>query len=184
MKYNILEWSDIDCAINSIFYDIYHSDWKPEVVVGISPSGVIPALILNNRLRTEFETITIDFARETPITEVNTWLPELAFGINDQQITGISGARWDPSLRKNILIFLTENNDKTIEFIISDWQSSCYPNEKETWKKVWNKNVRFACIHENPNVKKSCDYWWNENHPEDKIKNIYPWTTEYWTKKL
>lgn len=178
------DWENINAGINSIFSDIYDDGWKPDITLGISPCSIVPALILNNRLRSDFETIKIDLERSEPDIELNAWLPELAFGVNDPEITGMSNTRWDPSLRKNILIFITENKNNILKCLISDWEGTCFPNEKHVWKTIWNNNVKFATLYDyNPHPDVSCDYRWKLGTMEGYTKNIFPWTYEYWTRK-
>lgn len=178
-------WGDINCGINSIFSDIYSSDWKPDITVGISPCSVVPSLMLSNRLNSDFEIIKRDPNRGD--MELNAWIPELAFGINEPLDSGISGARWDPSLRKNILVFISENNNNILEFLKKEWESICFPNEKHVWNTIWNKNVKFATlyeIHEENNCfpTTKCDYVWKKVY-ETGHRNVFPWSYEYWTKK-
>lgn len=182
MKIITHDWTDIDKAVNSIFSDIYADGWKPDITVGISPSAVVFSNLLSNRLNTDYETIKINFEQGEADMEINCWLPELAFGVNCPEKYEISQSRWDPSIRKNILICALGNSDKNIPELIKSWESVCYPNERYAWESVWHKNVRFACLMENPNAEVLCDYSWKEISTDYSEKNVFPWEKEFWTK--
>ena len=57
-----------------------------------------------------------------------------------------------PEKRKRILI-VDDINDtgKTFQWIIDDWQDNCL-SKNPAWKQVWDNNVRFAVLTENPSV--------------------------------
>lgn len=184
MKNCIYDWKDIDNAINSLFSDIYSDKWKPDVAVGIIPDSAVISNILSNRLETKFETIKIDLFSKEPEVELNCWLPELAFGVNDSSETGISGARWDPQLRKNILVCVTQNKAGILERLINDWQDACYPAEKQVWQTVWHRNVRFASMIDYSDRDINCDYTWKMVDPSEKTKDIFPWDKSFWTQKI
>lgn len=180
---SIYEWTHVEQALNSIFKDIYDDNWKPDITVGISPSSVVPASILSNRLSTDFESVLIDLESTETIIETNGWLAEMAFGVNYETETGITGARWDPSLKKNILIFLAKNQDSTIRCLKKSWQDSCYPKEITVWDKIWHNNVKFACILEDVQMESVCDYYWKECGAGDLKNTVFPWESSYWTGK-
>jgi hypoxanthine phosphoribosyltransferase len=109
--------------------------------------------------------------------ETNCWLSEWAFGYNYPEETGISGARWDPKLRKNILV-VDDINDTgaTFNWIKEDWQSSCFPKETEVWNAVWHKSVRFAVMTNNLSSTENVDYSWDEvNKAEEDCWLVFPW---------
>lgn len=182
LKTSVYDWPCIDSAINSLFSDIFSSNWRPDITVGITPDSAVFSNILSNRLETQYETIKIDISEHQSDIELNLWLPELAFGVNDSSSSGITNARWDPALRKNILVCVTENKSKTIETLMKDWETSCFSNEKQVWNSIWHKNVRFASIIDYADSKVNCDYHWKLVSSEENTDNIFPWDKVYWTK--
>jgi hypoxanthine phosphoribosyltransferase len=52
--------------------------------------------------------------------------------------------------KKNILI-VDDINDQgtTINWILKDWQSSCFPDDERWQDEIWNYNVRFAVLFDN-----------------------------------
>jgi hypoxanthine-guanine phosphoribosyltransferase len=87
--------------------------------------------------------------------------------------------------RKNILI-VDDINDQgtTINWILNDWQNSCFPND-ERWKdEIWNYNVRFAVLFDNlaskANIK--VDYIGEEiNKAENNVWIDFPFE-DWWLK--
>jgi hypoxanthine phosphoribosyltransferase len=107
--------------------------------------------------------------------ESNAWMAEDAFGYvsEDERET----CRWDVKKRKNILI-VDDINDtgSTFNWIKQDWEAGCLPME-ESWKTVWNNNVRFATLTENlasefDKVKYTCH---EINKAEEDVWLVYPW---------
>jgi hypoxanthine phosphoribosyltransferase len=99
-----------------------------------------------------------------------------AFGFVENQ--EVYKNRWDPTQRKKILI-VDDINDTgaTFEWLVKDWQSSCFPKERDAWKTVWGKNVRFAVMTENlASEFGQVSYSWHEvNKDEDPIWLVYPY---------
>ena len=104
-------------------------------------------------------------------------MAEEAFGCNNEDKTGITGSRWDISLRKKILI-VDDINDTgaTFNWIKKDWQSGCYP-DNESWDTVWGQTVKFAVLTEN--LASEFDYINFHTHEinkaEDDVWLVYPW---------
>jgi hypoxanthine phosphoribosyltransferase len=101
-----------------------------------------------------------------------------AFGIVAEEDRAVYKSRWDPAMRKNILI-VDDINDTgaTFNWIKQDWQSSCLPNEEETWNTVWGNNVRFATLTNNDasdfdDVRYTCH---EINKSEEDVWLVYPW---------
>ena len=164
-------------AVHRIAFDMYKDSWRPDYIVGLTRGGLIPAVTMSHCLGIPMYTLDVSL-RDRNITglESNLWMAEDAFGYNRSEETGITGARWDISLRKNILI-LDDINDTgaTFNWIKQDWQSSCLPNE-ETWNTVWHKNVRFASIVDNQASAFDVDYSVKEiNKAENDVWVVFPW---------
>jgi len=178
MKKIYYTWQDIEDACVNIALKMYKDKWMPDYIVGITRGGNVPATILSNMLGVRGEALKVSLRDNQGIQcESNTWMSEDAFGYNNQEETGITGARWDISLRKNILI-VDDINDSgdTFNWIKQDWESSCLPYERGAWDSVWHKNVKFAVITENISSKFESDYYADEcNKLEEMIWQVYPW---------
>jgi uncharacterized protein len=157
-------WSDIELMCQSLVNQMYNDNWRPELIVGITRGGNIPATIISNMLDINCDTLQVNFRDNGLLTETNCVLAEDAFGYNDEK-------------RKNILI-IDDINDtgKTFQWIMKDWESSCLPNS-HTWKEVWDNNVRFAVLTENlaSNFEMVKYHASEVNKAENDMWLVYPW---------
>ena len=180
IKKHYYTWQDIEKMCVQIVTQMYADNWRPDYIVGITRGGNIPATIISNMLNVRCETLKVSLRDDTQGPESNLWMSEDAFGYNNPEETGITGARWDLSLRKNILV-VDDINDTgaTFNWIKQDWQSSCLPNE-DTWNTVWGNNVRFAVMTENLGSKfNDVNYYYDEvNKSEENIWLVYPYEAE------
>lgn len=155
--------------------------WRPDYVVGLTRGGLTPAVMVSQYLDIPMYALKVSLRDAVEDCESNLWMAEEAFGYVNQEDQTVMNCRWDPSLRKNILI-LDDINDSgaTFNWIRDDWQSSCMPAETEAWKTVWNHNVRFAVLVNNETSGfKDIDYSaLTVNKLEDPQWIIFPW--EQW----
>ena len=146
MKKTYCDYSTVERYCLTILRDISRDEWKPDYVVGITRGGLMPALLLSNWFDCPMHTLNVSLRDDNTESESNLWMAEDAFGYIPAEARSQSGTRWDPSLRKNILIVddISETG-ATLDWIKSDWQSSCFPNETG-WKSVWGITVRTAVL--------------------------------------
>jgi uncharacterized protein len=175
-------WKDIEHMIQVINNLMFSDNWRPDYIVGLTRGGLVPAVILSNMTGIKMHTLDVRF-RDTGVDyfgpETNLWMADDAFGVVEDQETYKS--RWDPSLRKKILIVDDINDSgKTMAWIKQDWQSSCLPNETDAWGAVWNKTVRFATLIDNTNSGfGDIDYTALEiNKAEKDVWVVFPWEGE------
>ena len=181
IKKHYYTWQDVEAACVNIALQMYKDNWRPDYIVGITRGGNVPATILSNMLDIRCEALKVSLRDDAMGPETNCWMSEDAFGYNYPEETGVTGARWDIKLRKNILI-VDDINDTgaTFNWIKEDWQSSCLPNEENAWNSVWNgdmANVRFATITENLSSEfGGVRYHTHEvNKAEEDVWLVYPW---------
>ena len=180
IKKHYYSWQDVEDACVNIALQMYKDGWRPDYIVGITRGGNIPATILSNILDVRCEALKVSLrdAKGGESCETNCWMSEDAFGYNYPEETGVTGARWDPKQRKNILI-VDDINDTgaTFNWIKQDWQGTCLPNETNAWDSVWGSNVRFATITENLSSNfGGVRYSVHEvNKAEEPVWLVYPW---------
>ena len=183
IKKHYYSWTDVEKAADKIILQMYKDMWRPDYVVGITRGGLPLATILSHKLGCRMEALKVKLRdnQNGEECESNCWMSEDAFGYNDPDVTGITGARWDTKLRKNILI-VDDINDTgaTFNWIKKDWESSCLPNEDDAWNSVWNTalaNVRFAVMTENLGSDfDGVRYYYNEvNKSEEDVWLVYPY---------
>ena len=178
IKKHYYSWEDVEAACVNIALQMYKDAWRPDYIVGITRGGNVPATILSNMLNVRCEALKVSLRDDEMGPESNLWIAEDAFGYNNESETGITGARWDPKLRKNILI-VDDINDTgaTFNWIKQDWPSGCLPNEDNAWSSVWGSNVRFATITDNGASEfDGVSYTCHEiNKAEEDVWLVYPW---------
>lgn len=135
--------------VGNICRDIAKSNWRPDYVVGITRGGLLPAVMISHYFSVPCHTLKVSLRDGDADCESNCWMAEDAFGHISKEI---NFADEDPTdllseaIPKNILI-VDDINDTgaTLNWIMTDWQSGCCPNDN-FWEQVWNNNVRFAVI--------------------------------------
>jgi hypoxanthine phosphoribosyltransferase len=166
--------SDVDIKeyVNTISFQMFKDNWRPDYIVGLTRGGLIPAVYMSHTLDIPMYTLKVAL-RDNADTEHNCWMSEHAFGYSSSE------TKTDPALRKNILI-LDDINDTgaTLDWIIRDWQDSCLPDH-HAWKNaIWGNNVRFAVLIDNLSSKfsRKVDYCAKTiNKAEEDVWIVYPW---------
>lgn len=171
--------SDVEIReyVNSISFQMYKDDWRPDYIVGLTRGGLIPAVYMSHTLDIPMETLKVAL-RDGTGGESNGWMAEDAFGYIPSDLREGTTKRSFATYKKNILI-LDDINDTgaTLDWIIQDWQDGCLPNDPD-WQFVWGNNVRFAVLFDNLSSKfsRKVDYSAVEiNKAEEDVWIVYPW---------
>ena len=168
-------WNDLESAAEHIALSMYRDMWRPDYIVGITKNGMCLATVLSNKISVPLASLQVDLETTDLGNETNCWLSEWAFGYNNPDETGITGSRWDPSLRRNILVVDSFTNyGEVIKWIKEDWQGGCLPKETVAWEAVWHKSVRFATMVDNVNSMVNPDYSWKEIEGLP----VFPWENQ------
>lgn len=158
----IINDKELKNLVHSILRQIYHSKFYPDYIVGISRGGSIPAVMISHYL--------------------NVPLKPLQISLRDSgECVSDCGIAEDAYNKKNILV-IDDINDSgaTFNWLIKDWQSSCYPSDEQTWNNIWNHNVKFGVLVDNlsTNCVIKMDYVGVEiNKAENDVWVDFPWET-------
>lgn len=179
MRKKHYSWHDIELMCTELVTSMYNDNWRPDIVVGLTRGGNIPATIISNMLNVQCESIKIRLRDNKPGEEqdINCDLARQAFGYISEEKRDTYKSRWDTAFRKKILI-VDDINDSgaTFNYLKHQWQQCCYP-EEPGWNVVWKNNARFAVLTENlssnfHNVSYYCD---EVNKAEEDVWLVYPW---------
>lgn len=169
------EYMHVHTWIQDIVLQMYKDDWRPDYIVGLTRGGLIPAVIMSNMIDIPMHTLNVSLRDSKIGPESNLWMAEDAYGYGG---SFDGNAVYDEYKQKKILI-LDDINDTgaTLDWIIQDWQTSCFPDSAH-WDTVWGNNVRFAVCVDNLSSKfsRKVDYCAKIiNKAEKDIWIVYPW---------
>ena len=194
MRKRQVSWKEYQGLVGKICRDISISNWQPDYVVGITRGGLLPATMISQYFNIPCHTLGVSL-RDHADQESNLWMAEDALGpvgdryVESPDIGSILEAASDlletGDRCKNILI-VDDMNDSgaTLNWIMDDWQSSCFPKDPTWENEVWNVNVKFAVLFDNlsSNCKVSMDFVGEEiNKAENDVWIDFPYE-EWWTK--
>lgn len=192
----VIDDHKLKTLVAKICRDIVQSEWRPDYVVGIGRGGLVPAVMISHYFSVPCETLKVSL-RDGGECESNLWMAEDALGnptnekfVEDENdVAGILEAASDlleqGDTFKNILI-VDDINDTgaTINWIIKDWPSGCFPDDPRWQDDVWNVNVRFATLVDNlaSDAWIKMDYTGMEiNKAENNVWVDFPWE-DWWAK--
>lgn len=131
MNKRLISWSDMEGYCNEIIRQMVADNFKPELIIGITRGGALPAVMLSQYLDVKMVGLDVSLRDSDEFygPESNCWAME------------------DASNGKRILI-VDDINDTgaTINWILKDW--SC-----RDWNIQSSENVRFAVVIDNESSK-------------------------------
>ena len=160
MSKRYISEQEMKTGVLDIVSQMYSDDWRPDMIVGVTRGGLIPAVMMSHYTGIKMHTLDVRLRDADHSPEHAVWMAEEA---------GES---------KRILI-LDDINDtgETFKWIVKDWEES---NPPADWLDIWGNNVRFATIIDNVPSKFDVDYTSIEiNKAEDPAWIVFPFE-EWW----
>lgn len=117
-----VSYEDITKMTEQLIADIEATGWEPEIIVGMVPHGLLPAVILSHHFDCPMQPLVwnVDNKEEQ---ESNCWLAEDA----------VAG-------KHTLIVDATVRTGRTIEQVTEDWDMSVFNNI------AWGESVKSACL--------------------------------------
>ena len=164
MNKRFVDQKEFNGLVGKLCRDIANQKWRPDYIVGVTRGGLLPALMISHYFDIPMHTLSTG--------ESNLWMAEDAFGHNVHDEMASSNGR------KRILI-VDDINDtgKTINSIMEDWKSGCYPSDPRWKEEIWNHNVKFAVVYDNvaSKAKVTMDFCGEEIAKNKKEWIVFPY---------
>lgn len=161
MKKTYLSWRDVEHRVQEILRQIQRDAWQPDYIVGITRGGLPPAVLISQYLGVPMHALQVSLrdGGDNAI-ESNCWMSEDAY--NGKQI---------------LIVDDINDSGATLNWICQDWQSSCLPQDTETWERVWNHTTRFATLFdkETSGFDLEVDYKADTILADDDAWIVFPW---------
>jgi uncharacterized protein len=160
MKKHIINNQEFNGLVSEICRQISSNNWRPDYIVGISRGGLLPAVMISHYFNIPMKPLQVSLRD------------------GGECVSDLSTAE-DAYAGKNILI-VDDINDQgsTLNWIMNDWPSGCFPLNEERWDRIWGNNVRFAVIVDNLSSQCSIgmNYWGMEvNKAEQDVWIDFPY---------
>ena len=157
---------DIEEYVYSLCFQMDNSQWRPDIVVGLTRGGLVPANMISQYYDVPLETLKVKL-RDLKPGEENESKNHLA----DLAHTG-----------KHILV-VDDINDTgaTLNHICRDWATSL-PNPRH-WRYLFNTSVKFAMVIHNESSKFNYNIDFCGRVIDKSVKDVwveFPW--EVWWK--
>lgn len=162
-----LTWADVEQNVIDIARQIYLSNWRPDIIMGIDRGGLPVSTMLSHLLKVKHESIKVSLRDDNEGgCESVLWAP-------DEVITG-----------KTILL-VDDINDSgaTQTWIKQDWASSVAGPAANFIEQHWHTSVRWASLVENEASKEHSDYYGMViNKYEKDVWVDFPWES-FWKRQ-
>lgn len=149
---------------HNIMRDMQQDRWEPDYIVGLSRGGLIPAVMISHYLNVPMH------ALEVSLRDGGDCVSNLSMAV-DAYGHGM------PRPKRILIVDDINDSGATLNWIKSDWQDSCFPNNTTLWNQVWHDTVRFAVmINNEASTFKTVDYVGKTINKQDNPEwCVFPW---------
>jgi len=164
-----LSHKDIKHGCLDIIRKMDKDNWQPELVVGITRGGLLPAMYIS-----QWYTI--------PMYTVKIQLADSKGQHYDDATESACDLSEDAYHKRNILVIDDINDSgRTLNWLAKDWQGSSIPDDPR-WDDIWHKTTKFATIVDKESSEFTVDYYNMKMYPDNDQWVVFPWET--WWRTL
>lgn len=153
----ILSNDDVNSYVRCIIQQIARSAWRPDIIVGLSRGGLVPAVMLSHYYGAAMWPLKVSL-RDDEHVQDSSWMAKLAH----------EGSH---------ILIVDDINDTgaTLQLIKDSWQNVV--GNSVVWDVIWKTNVRVAVLVNN--LSSQFDYTMHHgieiNKAEDDVWVVFPW---------
>lgn len=161
MKKETLTWTDIEDYAETILVKIKLDNWFPNLIVGLTRGGLLPAKMLSHALDVEMSALDVSLRDAKVISPTTTWIPELVSSQN----------------YKILIVDDINDTGATFSWIRNDWASTLHLSADQ-WPA---DNIKFSALIHNVSSSEPTDYYGRSiNKEADPVWINFPY--EVWQK--
>ena len=161
MNKETLSWNDIEDLTETIIMRMKLDNWFPNLIIGLTRGGLIPASMLSHALRVEMSALDVSLRDSRIVTPVT-----------DTRILD-----WAKKGKKVLVVDDINDSGATFDWVKKDWIKTLCINEDQ-WP---NEIIKFAAlIHNSPSMQPIDYYGRIVNKELDPIWFEFPF--EVWHK--
>lgn len=176
-------WKDFDKDVINLSKQIKTSEWIPDYFVAINRGGLPLGVSLSNLMNIPLKVITVSL-RDHACISVDRSIAADAFGwynahVEDQWLSHNNYSyKADYKKHSKKILICDDINDSgaTFNWIVENVPKEMLPGDSR-WQEVWNDNVRFATLWDNPASEfvKKLDYTVHSKDPRSNPWIVFPW---------
>jgi hypoxanthine phosphoribosyltransferase len=158
VKKEYISFDEVKGYCLDIAVQMIEDNWKPELIIGITRGGALPAVLLSQFFKCKMIGLDVclrDNADFDMGPESNCWAAELAM-----------------DSKKILIVDDINDTGATINWIINDWDYD------KSYNAMWGDNVRFSTIVQNESSKAMVTpqyYGYEVNKAENDVWIEFPW---------
>ena len=163
IKKHHISWGQLEGYCTDIVLQMTRDNWKPDIIVGVTRGGAIPAVMISHMLRVKMIGLDVSLYDSQHGPETNCWIAE------------------DAAAGRKILI-VDDINDQgnTINWIKNDWDSSVTADHAIEWG--FSTRIAVVVDNESSNAKVTPQYCGvTINKAADDQWIVFPYE-EFWKK--
>lgn len=164
-------WNKIQGAALDLIKQMNDEGFKPDLIVGITRGGLIPAVLISQYFSLPMATLNVSLLEK--LTTEKALANESNRYLINEALTG----------RKILIVDDINDTGLTINWIKNDWQvgTSDYSSQNR-WNEIWNTTVKFGVITNNEASNAVTDFSVYQINKAEKDEWIqFPWEN-FWKK--